>query len=168
MGNCSGDLSKADSTPPSDFRGCCVEKLEKLGDTAMDCKNYDEVIKRYSDALTLDPTNQSDILLKRSKVRAVMGCWGEALIDADKVGLCFTSRQTNLSDQYYSGYRALPVIPYWVREEARCITGNGTPQRSIRGIQDDDFNARGISLSTYSRYVIVSILHNKHADLYQS
>ena len=67
----------------------------------MGSKHYDDAIKRYSDALTLDPTNQSEILLKRSKVQAVMGCWGEALIDADKVGFCFTSRQTSLSDQYY-------------------------------------------------------------------
>jgi tetratricopeptide (TPR) repeat protein len=51
----------------------------------MDTEKYDEAIKRYSDALTLDPMNQCDILLKRSKVRAVMGSWEEALIDADKV-----------------------------------------------------------------------------------
>ena len=56
-----------------------------MGDTAMGSENYDEAIQRYSDALTLEPTNQSDILLKRSKVRAAMGSWEEALIDADKV-----------------------------------------------------------------------------------
>ena len=61
----------------------------KLGDTAMDSKDYDEAIKLYSDALTLDSTNQRDILLKRSKVRAVMGSWEEALIDADKVWIVF-------------------------------------------------------------------------------
>ena len=66
-----------------------MEKLEKLGDTAMDSKSYDEAIKRYSDALTLDPTNQRDILVKRSKVRAVMGSWEEALIDAGKVWVVF-------------------------------------------------------------------------------
>ena len=55
----------------------------------MDSNNYDEAIKQYSNALTLDPTNQHDILLKRSKVRAVMGSWEEALIDADKVWIVF-------------------------------------------------------------------------------
>ena len=55
----------------------------------MDSKNYHEAIKQYSDALSLDPTNQCDILLKRSKVRTVMGSWGEALIDADKVWIVF-------------------------------------------------------------------------------
>ena len=55
----------------------------------MDSNNYDEAIKRYSDAFTLDPKNQRDILLKRSKVRAVTGSWEEALIDADKVWIVF-------------------------------------------------------------------------------
>ena len=74
---------------PSDFRGRYVEKLENLGDTAMDSNNYDEAIKQYSNALTLDPTNQRDILLKRSKVRTIMGTWEEALVDADKVWIVF-------------------------------------------------------------------------------
>ena len=55
----------------------------------MDSKNYDEAIKQYSNALTLGPTNQCDILLKRSKVGVVMGSWEEALIDADKVWIIF-------------------------------------------------------------------------------
>ena len=75
--------------PSLDFRGRCVEKLEKLGDTAIDSKKYDEAIKQYSDALTLDTTNQCGILLKRSKVRVVMGSWEEALVDADKVWILF-------------------------------------------------------------------------------
>ena len=66
-----------------------MEKLEKLGDTAMVSKNHDEAIKLYSDALTLNPPNQRDILLKQSKVRAVMGSWEAALIDADKVWIVF-------------------------------------------------------------------------------
>ncbi|KAI9567133.1 hypothetical protein HD554DRAFT_1027555 [Boletus coccyginus] len=49
-----------------DFRGRCVEQLEKLGDTARDSKNHDEAIRYYSNALSLEPTN-NDILLKRSK-----------------------------------------------------------------------------------------------------
>ena len=61
----------------------------KLGDTAMDSNNHDEAIKWFSNALTLDPTNQRDILLKRSKMRAVMGFWEEALIDADKAWILF-------------------------------------------------------------------------------
>ncbi|KAF8550639.1 hypothetical protein OG21DRAFT_1487620 [Imleria badia] len=49
-----------------DFRGLCVQKLEKLGDAARDSKNHDEASRYYSDALSLEPTNIDDILLKRS------------------------------------------------------------------------------------------------------
>ncbi|KAF8444928.1 hypothetical protein L210DRAFT_3054439 [Boletus edulis BED1] len=51
-----------------DFRARCIEKLEKLGDTARDSKkhDHDEVIRYYSNALSLDPPNIYDILLKRS------------------------------------------------------------------------------------------------------
>ena len=81
-------------------------KLVKLGDNAMDSKDYDEAVKLYSDALTLDSTNQCGILLKRSKVRAVMGSWDQALVDADKVQIVFLVNQSGLSDAYYSGHRA--------------------------------------------------------------
>ncbi|KAI9571633.1 hypothetical protein HD554DRAFT_2302552 [Boletus coccyginus] len=49
-----------------DFRGRCVETLEKLGDTARDSQKHDEAIGYYSTALLLDPPNVNDILLKRS------------------------------------------------------------------------------------------------------
>ncbi|KAI9574684.1 hypothetical protein HD554DRAFT_79908 [Boletus coccyginus] len=49
-----------------DFRGRCVEKLERLGDTASSSKMHDEAIGYYSSALSLDPTNANDILLKSS------------------------------------------------------------------------------------------------------
>ncbi|KAI9571630.1 hypothetical protein HD554DRAFT_1798183 [Boletus coccyginus] len=49
-----------------DFRGRCIEKLEKLGDTARDSKKHEEAVRYYSAALSLDPTNANDILLKRS------------------------------------------------------------------------------------------------------
>ena len=70
---------------PIDFRARCVGRLEKLGDTAMESKNHDEAIGYFSDALSLGPMDLSDILVKRSKARAVMGSWEGALIDADKV-----------------------------------------------------------------------------------
>ncbi|KAI9459521.1 hypothetical protein HD554DRAFT_2330921 [Boletus coccyginus] len=54
------------------FRGRCIEKLEKLGDVARDYKKHDEAIGYYSNALSLDPTN-NDILLKRSKEDIELG-----------------------------------------------------------------------------------------------
>ena len=52
--------------PHLDFRGRCVEKLEKLGDTARDSKNHEKAIVYYTTMLLLDPTNVNDILLKRN------------------------------------------------------------------------------------------------------
>ncbi|KAI9455058.1 hypothetical protein HD554DRAFT_299377 [Boletus coccyginus] len=48
------------------FRRRCVEKLEELGNIARDAKKHDEAIGYYSNAVSLDPTN-NDILLKLSK-----------------------------------------------------------------------------------------------------
>ncbi|KAF8548150.1 hypothetical protein OG21DRAFT_801293 [Imleria badia] len=48
-----------------DFRKRCVERLEKLGDTAREAKKHDEAIRYYSHALSLGPTNINDIRLKR-------------------------------------------------------------------------------------------------------
>jgi hypothetical protein len=59
--------------------------LEKLGDTARTTKDHGVAIQHYFSALSLDPTNLIDILLKRGEMRAVMGSWPEALIDVDKV-----------------------------------------------------------------------------------
>ena len=70
-----------------------MEKLDNLGDTAMDSQKYDEAVRHYSELLTLDPSNVSDVLYKRSKARALRNSWKVALIDAEKVW--FTS--------YYDG-----------------------------------------------------------------
>ena len=69
----------------TDFRRRCTEKLENLGNTAMDSQKYDEAIKHYSELLMLDPLNVSDVLYKRSKARALRKSWKVALIDAEKV-----------------------------------------------------------------------------------
>jgi len=67
VGDCSRDLASANSDNPlsPDFRRRCVEKLDKLGDGARDFKKHDEAIGYYSNALSLDPT-ENRILLKRS------------------------------------------------------------------------------------------------------
>lgn len=84
----------------------------------MGSQDYDAAIKRYSDALTLEPTDQSDIYLKRSRVRAAMGSWEEALDDADKVWIVLLSHKTDLGDPSYLGYRARPIILSGVRDKA--------------------------------------------------
>ena len=73
----------------ADFRGRCIEKLEKLGDTAVVSQNHNEAVKRYSDALSLNPQDLSDILYKRSKAQSLVGSWQDALFDADKARVLF-------------------------------------------------------------------------------
>ena len=51
----------------------------------MDSQKYDEAIKHYSELLTLDPSNVSGVLYKRSKARALRKSWKVALVDAEKV-----------------------------------------------------------------------------------
>lgn len=50
-------------------------------------KKYDDAIGQYSFALSLDPPNKAGLFIKRSKARAAMGSWQEALDDADMVWL---------------------------------------------------------------------------------
>ncbi|KAI9571769.1 hypothetical protein HD554DRAFT_1819184 [Boletus coccyginus] len=78
-----------------DFRARCVRRLEKLGDVANDSKP-DMAIGYYSNALSLDPKDPSEILVKRSKALAVTRSWEEALIDADKI--------IELNSSSYKGY----------------------------------------------------------------
>ena len=51
----------------------------------MDSTNYEEAIRYYSDALSLDPPNGVDLLIKRSKARTSKGSWEDALTDANEV-----------------------------------------------------------------------------------
>ena len=62
-----------------------MEKLEHLGDTAMDTQRYDEAISRYSTVLSLDSPSPRGILIKRSKARVETGSWKEAVDDANQV-----------------------------------------------------------------------------------
>ena len=70
----------------------------------MDSENYDAAVQHYRNALSLNPEDFIEILLKQSKARAMMGSWAEALIDADKACTAFHV-MPNISHQLrYSGY----------------------------------------------------------------
>lgn len=72
MGNHNGN-SVGGHNGDIDSAGRCFKKLEKLGNTSVGSQDYDAAIKHNSGASMLAPSNRSDILLKRSKVRAIMG-----------------------------------------------------------------------------------------------
>ena len=69
----------------SDFKLRFAEKLERLGDAAVDAQHYDDAITRYSTALSLDPSIRKDALIKRSKVYMAKGLWEDALDDTNQV-----------------------------------------------------------------------------------
>ncbi|KAF8123583.1 hypothetical protein EV363DRAFT_1356190, partial [Boletus edulis] len=69
-----------------DFKQRTLEKLEHLGDKAVDAKRYDDAISPYSTVLSLIliPSSHA-ILVKRSKAWLATGSWKQALEDANQV-----------------------------------------------------------------------------------
>ncbi|KAF8128157.1 hypothetical protein EV363DRAFT_1510285 [Boletus edulis] len=67
------------------FRQRSSERLEYLGDAAVDAKRCDEAISYYSTALSLALSSPQDILFKRSKAWLALGSWMQALDDANQV-----------------------------------------------------------------------------------
>ena len=54
----------------------------------MSARKFDEAVSRYSAALSLDPSTLRSLpvlLAKRSKARAAMGSWQDAINDANEV-----------------------------------------------------------------------------------
>ncbi|KAF8552132.1 hypothetical protein OG21DRAFT_1498629 [Imleria badia] len=68
-----------------DLKRKCIDKLEVLGDMALNSGEHDNAIARYTAALSLDPSNPVDILVKRSNARASKKLWKDALMDANEV-----------------------------------------------------------------------------------
>ncbi|KAF8553291.1 hypothetical protein OG21DRAFT_1268297 [Imleria badia] len=69
----------------ADFQSRCGAKLEDLGDLAMNARQHNEAIARYSAALSLKSINSQALFVKRSKAHANMGLWNGALNDANQV-----------------------------------------------------------------------------------
>jgi hypothetical protein len=63
----------------------CMKMLEDICDVAMRSKNAEDANSRYSAALSLNPLNPAGFVVKRSKVRATILLWEDALKDADDV-----------------------------------------------------------------------------------
>ena len=51
----------------------------------MSSQNYSEAVEHYSTMLSVDTGNRVDTLMKRSKARAMMKSWDDAVRDADEV-----------------------------------------------------------------------------------
>lgn len=61
-----------------------MDKLNELGDVAIDSAAHRDAAAYYSSALTLEPSSR-DILIKRSRAHAAMDDWEAALNDANTV-----------------------------------------------------------------------------------
>lgn len=61
-----------------------MDKLNELGDVAMDSAAHHDAAAYYTLVLTLDPLS-TDALIKRSKAHGAMGDWEAALKDASAV-----------------------------------------------------------------------------------
>ncbi|KAF8433934.1 hypothetical protein L210DRAFT_2684164 [Boletus edulis BED1] len=68
-----------------DLRQRASEKLERLGDVAVDALRYDDAISYYSSASSPISSSPKAILLKRSKAWLATGSWKQALQDANQV-----------------------------------------------------------------------------------
>ena len=51
----------------------------------MESRSYNEAAEHFSTILSLNPADRIDIFIQRSKARASMNSWGDALSDADEV-----------------------------------------------------------------------------------
>lgn len=71
---------------PLAFGRRCAEKLEHLGDVAVDAQEHDDAITQYSAALSLG-LPIPHIFVKRSKAYMATGLWEDALSDANEVCL---------------------------------------------------------------------------------
>jgi hypothetical protein len=91
--------------------------LEDIGNVVMQSNNAEKAITCYSAALSLNPPNPARLLVKRSKARATIMLWEDALKDAD--GLFHLSYVTTLSFNH-SGNRSEPQGSLGIRKKARC------------------------------------------------
>ncbi|KAH7908863.1 hypothetical protein BJ138DRAFT_1115465 [Hygrophoropsis aurantiaca] len=66
----------------TDFEHRCAQKSVTLGDEALRVGRYNGAVNQYSAALAFGQSKE-DVLIKRSKARAAMGIWKDALKDAE-------------------------------------------------------------------------------------
>ncbi|KAH0825784.1 hypothetical protein J3R83DRAFT_7718 [Lanmaoa asiatica] len=67
-----------------DLKGCCLSKLESLGDATMMTGQHSDTVSHYFATLTLHPSAPQGLFIKRSKVSITGGSWREALEDVNK------------------------------------------------------------------------------------
>ena len=67
------------------FKQRCRQRLERLADVAMHSQHHAEAADSFSTMILLDPEDRAEVLIRRSRARAMMNTWEDALNDADEV-----------------------------------------------------------------------------------
>ena len=67
------------------FQRRCYQRSEELANGAMGSENYTEAAEHFSTMLSFGTEDCADVLIKRSRARAMMESWEDALRDADEV-----------------------------------------------------------------------------------
>ena len=100
----------------------CIKPFEDSGDTAVRSKKPENAVIQYSTALSLNPSNPAALLVKRSKARAMLGSWGDALRDADEV-LLYSPWSPKPSIQSTQAINADPLYPWGYERRHGALHG---------------------------------------------
>jgi hypothetical protein len=105
----------------------CMKALEDFGDGAMKSEKAAEVITNYTAALSLNSSNPTGLLVKRSRARAMQSLWEDALKYADKVRFRFSlSSMRRCKITWNQEIKPDPHI--WGKEGIRhCMPYSATP-----------------------------------------
>ena len=112
----------------------------------MGSQNYDEAVERFSTILSLVAEDRTDTLIKRSKARAAMRSWDDAVGDADEVYMVSWSQSMLVTER--TGHRTRPIFASRLRTEVRGITRRETLCGSRGGIGCNAVKTGGIPRRT--------------------
>ncbi|KAF8447267.1 hypothetical protein L210DRAFT_3641225 [Boletus edulis BED1] len=122
------------------FTRRCVDALRTAGDAAMASGKHDEAIARYSAALSVSPTSQADLVVKRNKARLAIGAWDDATKDLDEAGASQFTVYTQIGEALLGAGRVNEAT-----EMLRGLKGDLGNDGTMDGKQGDRFTAEDTS-----------------------
>ncbi|KAF8126000.1 hypothetical protein EV363DRAFT_1298879 [Boletus edulis] len=119
------------------FTRRCVDALRTGGDAAMASGKHDEAIARYSAALSVSPTSQADLVVKRNKARLAIGAWDDATKDLDEAGASRFTVYTQIGEALLGAGRVNEAT-----EMLRGLKGDLGNDGTMDGKQGDRFTGK--------------------------
>jgi tetratricopeptide (TPR) repeat protein len=150
---------------PQDFQQHFVEKLEKGGDVARDSKNHDVAIGLYSSALSLNPENISNIVVKLCKAR--LSLLEDELRDITKVHMHgFPSRAKSTALTYdqvtacdplnYKGHKSKHAVLHSMGRYEEAFEAFGMMMSSMGNSPDPQIRGEPVLLTLPRGYGLIS------------